>query len=83
MYKLVNVSFYSAVVLLYPARNLAAEIILLFVLALLDAVRIFLGEGSLIPRPSHVFKCTLSIVWAGKNVHFQDVQIMPEMVADT
>jgi len=33
----------TAVVLPYPARSLAAEIILLFLLALLDATRIFLG----------------------------------------
>lgn len=31
-------------VLPYPTRNLAAEIILLFVMALLDAIRIFLGK---------------------------------------
>ena len=31
-------------ILPYPARNLASEIILLFVMALLDAIRIFLGE---------------------------------------
>ena len=31
-------------VLPYPARNLASEIILLFFLAFLDVIRIFLGE---------------------------------------
>ena len=36
--------FHVDLVLPYPARNLAAEVILLFVLALLDAIRIFLGE---------------------------------------
>ena len=35
----------AALVLPYPDRNLAAEIILLFVLALLDAIRLFLGES--------------------------------------
>ena len=35
--------FPAAIVLPYPARNLGAEIVLLFFLALIDAVRIFLG----------------------------------------
>ena len=36
--------FIADLVLPYPTRNLAAEIILLFVMALLDAIRLFLGE---------------------------------------
>ena len=40
----VSVVLCAALVLPYAARNLAAEIILLFVLALLDAIRLFLGE---------------------------------------
>ena len=41
---MVNFLCTTDLVLPYPTRNLAAEIILLFVLALLDAIRIFLGK---------------------------------------
>ena len=35
---------HTALLLPYPARNLGAEIVLLLFLALLDAIRIFLGQ---------------------------------------
>ena len=61
----------TALLLPYPARNLGAEIVLLLFLALLDAIRIFLGQCSLPPfseslheKPVYVnlHKCTSTAV---------------------